>query len=327
MEDEDNRQIREIVSREFQASPRSIKEISGGASHNAYSVLLENSEEYFIKFSDYDWSGLPEHEHGFPIDAPVLRYLSTSDKIPTPRLKAFDNSEENFDFKYMIAEKVRGDNMFEAWDKVDLSTVREAGRVLAWLHESFSFKDHGKLGWRDGGEKMYVEESKAWDSMVEDIRYTFSENLEDTGFAEYRSEMEELFEDNKDILREDPPSVLVHQEFGPRNMLVDQGEISGVVDWERAISADPEYDLFMAERQFTAKTNLFEGTEQESREIHEALRNGYREVRGLEPGWRKRRKLYHLIYVTQVMWVLDDIVDNKGLLKQFEDIKEDLRDK
>lgn len=313
--------VEEIISRHFEEPLETLKDLSGGASHHNYSFVLGNGDEYVFKASDYDWSGLPNHEHGFSIEGPMLEFLSEED-IPTPDIFVFDNSEKEFDFKFMIAEKVSGDNFFEAWSSGDLSTVKHAGRVLAELHESVSFDHSGKLGWKNEGTDIFVAEEIDWVDMLEDMVYTFSENMrEQTEFSEYCEEIRDLFEENKNVLRRDPPSVLLHQEFGPRNILVKAGYVTGVIDWERSISGDPEYDLFVAERQFTAKTNLFEGTEQGSEEIQRALRDGYREIRDLEEGWQERRKIYQLVYIAQIMWVLDDVVDPDNLLREYKAIR------
>jgi len=318
--------VEEIISDNLDEHLEVLNKVSGGASHYTYSVVLGNGDEYIFKASDYDWSGLPDYEYGFSIEGPMLEFLSDK-QILTPEVLFFDNSEEEFDFKFVICEKVSGDNFFEAWESGDLSTVKEAGKMLARFHNSVSFSDSGKLGWRDGGKDLFVAEEIEWIDMVQDMIYTFSENMrEQTEFSNYFEEIRDLFERHKEVLRQDFSPVLLHQEFGPRNMLVKNGEITGVVDWERAISGDPEFDVFIAERQFTARTNLFEGTDQEAEEIYKTLRDGYREIRDLEEGWEERRKIYHLVYITQVMWVLDDVVDSEDLLREYNSIRKEIEE-
>ncbi|MFB6114820.1 MAG: phosphotransferase family protein [Candidatus Nanohalobium sp.] len=316
--------IHKVAGKHFDSSISGLEELSGGASHYTYLVSLSNREEYVFKLSNYDWSGLPDYENGFPIDGPILRFLSDIDALPTPEALFFDSSEEDFDFKHLVSEKVEGENLFLSWDKIDLSVVKDAGRVIAKMHEEIRFNNHGKLGYRKESEEVYVEETERWVKMFSDILHSLTDNLEETGFSEYRSEIRELFEENRHVLRERPPAVLVHQEFSPRNLIVRDSQIKGVLDWERSISADPEYDLFTAERHFTVKTNLFEGTSQTEEEIQEAFREGYREVRGLEDGWRKRRKIYHLAYIVHVMWVLDEEVESHDILEEYEKIKSEL---
>lgn len=315
--------LREIVSNNFDSPLQCFDQISSGASHYTYSFKLENEREYVFKASDYDWSGLPEHENGFSIDGPILDYLEQN-TIPTPELVGFDNSENKYGFKYLITTKLPGHNMFEAWEEINLSTVRDSGRILAELHNSTSFSNHGKLGYEKSGKDLHLAEKIEWNQMVEDMIYTFSENLKETKFSEYVKEIRELFEKNRKFLRDNSDPVLVHQEFSPRNMMTKDEKITGVIDWERAISGDPEYDLFIAEKQFTTKTKLFEGTSQTPEEIKQALRSEYTKFRNLEDGWRERRKIYQLIYITQIMWVLDDIVDSQKLTREYNEIKEKL---
>lgn len=318
--------IHDLAERHFDSGVSGLEELSGGASHHTYAVDLENGEEYVFKLSNYDWSGLPDYEHGFPIDGPVLRFLSGKDFLPTPEVFFFDNSEEEFDFKYLIAERIEGENMYVHWDLIDLSLVEEAGRKLARLHDSTGFEDHGKLGYRSGGEELFVDKSENWPEMFSGILEKLADNLEDTRFSNYSEEVLKLFEENKNILRDDPPAKLVHQEYSPRNIMYRDNSVAGVLDWERAVSADPEYDLFNAERHFTAKTNLMEGTSQTADEIQKAFRRGYREIRDLEDGWQQRRKLYHLVYVVQVMWVLEDEIDSQHLTRQYRELRRDLKE-
>jgi Ser/Thr protein kinase RdoA (MazF antagonist) len=84
-------------------------------------------------------------------------------------------------------------------------------------------------------------------------------------------------------------AVLCHNDAHDANVLVENGRITGLIDWENAVAADPVFDL--------AKSWAF--SDGRSEETLDALADGYGPLR---PDWREALDLYVIDHLLE-LWV------------------------
>jgi hygromycin-B 7''-O-kinase len=99
-------------------------------------------------------------------------------------------------------------------------------------------------------------------------------------------------------------AVLCHNDAHDANVLVEEGQITGLVDWENAVAADPILDL--------AKAYAF--SDGRSEETLEALVEGYGPLR---PDWRKAFDLYVVDHLLE-LWVWFSSLGLKDPLPELE---------
>ena len=171
----------------------------------------------------------------------ALTILSKTD-VPVPDIVVLDESTDFLPFPYIITSKIEGRDLGADWrrlspvDKKKLSY--DAGILLAKIH-SVSFTMFGDITGRTFGE------SSSWDYYL----------LKETGLAlteceslcllskNAREQILGFYEKNKTLFAEVKRSVLVHNDFHFNNLLHINNKISGIIDFEFAISGDPEFDL------------------------------------------------------------------------------------
>ena len=316
--------VDQIVSEIFGSNVKQVKESESGISHSTFFVNLED-KEVVVKISESDWEPLPDFEKGFENDAPVIREIKKRSSVPVPEIYDFDNSEKTYDFKYLVAERIEGKNLTDFFTYRDhKNLIKQLGRLLAELHQ-IDFPSSGSLEYDSSREKLGVEE-RDWKSMFEEMVWVLTGHLEDSEYEHFKPRIRKLAEENIDLVEGLEEPVLVHQEMSGGNVIATQDEIKGIIDWERAFSGDPEFDLFTTGIQISQKLSQDKaGLRQNAEEIQQTLRESYAEKRDLRSGWQKRKYLYQLPFIAQMMWVMEDREGkHETLERQLEKVEKEL---
>ena len=317
--------VEKVLQKNFDSTQFEVESIGGGASHETF-FAVSGDREFVVKICDDDWSGLPEFEKGFELDAPVLNLVKKNTSVPVPEVYAFDNSETDFEFKYIVMEKVEGEPMYQYMDYPQKkSLIRNTGELLGELHNSIHFENFGGLKQAENG---FVEvEPQEWSSMFKQLIWKITTHLEKIEADETRDRIRDVVEENLYLLESRDTSVLLHQEFSPRNMVGTEQGINAVIDWERSISGDPEYDLAIAEKHIIQEEDGNPETRENTEQVRKTLYEGYKSKRHLGQGWEKRRNLYYLPYITLMMYITANREENtikQELKQQLEKIEEEL---
>ena len=313
-------ELKEILEERY-GEVESIREDSYGRAHSVYFAKTVSGQEVVVKAAQGDYS-----EKRFRREPEVLRLLEKKD-YPAPRLLTQDLSSEEYDFIYLMMSKEEGRNIDSFSDGEKFKNMQKtrkkqllqnAGELLGRLHDDFRFEEYGDLENMHGLE---VDARDKWSEALRDIMEKHSlRGLKDSRFSDLSSEAREYLQERLGELDTGDKPRLVHQDFRFGNLLVEQDQVSTVLDWERAISGHREYDLFKAERNFTAKFK----TETIRDEYQESFLEAYRNVLELQKGWKNRRQTYQIVYLLEAMWTFDEW--SSGMPEEVIDrIAEDMR--
>jgi aminoglycoside phosphotransferase (APT) family kinase protein len=99
----------------------------------------------------------------------------------------------------------------------------------------------------------------------------------------------------------------------PDNLIVKDGEVEALIDWEKAISGRPEWDLAYARIQMVYR---WFDTERINTELEKELFRGYFSENDLERGWEKR------LMFTSMVWNFKSMANFE---KHFGDVDEQER--
>lgn len=213
--------------------------------------------------------------------------------IPVPEVLVLDTTRTLIPYDYMVMNKLPGTPLIDAWD--DLSTNQKqvvaynAGAYLARLH-TISFDHFGEL------KNLGLKSFGGFYEHVNDYYKRFQHQAQhyDAFSAVHHEQMMTLMESCKPLLNL-PKAYLVHSDYQLENLLVHQGEISGVIDFEWAMSGDPTWD-FIAEDKWVDQCIG-------SREMIYA---GYRSLRPLDPAHDQKLRLYKALMYIETIAGVDD---------------------
>ena len=192
----------------------------------------------------------PNTDDGYLAAEAAAMVLARSRGVPAPPVEAVDTSRSIFPLSYVLQGRIPGSNMASLEKAAGIDRDRiftQLGSIYASIHsielDQFGFIDIDAL---NAGKDMQ--------GLNRTYREYFTNQLDEHFAALRRSEFLAA-EDEKEIIRlfsrfarhlDVEQAVLVQNDFGLWNFVGDVDRVSGVVDWDSVIAADPVKDLAAA---------------------------------------------------------------------------------
>ena len=210
--------------------------------HNTSFFVKTPAGEYVIRIAPPDDTEFLFYEVNMMAQEPEIHaLLREKTDVPVARVVAFDHSRSIIDRDYIIMDRLEGVPLSQvAVDADGYETIMEQiGTHLARVH-SLTSTQYGYIGahrpmpaqttWWDAFRLM-------WNKLIDDIlrigMYTQDE----------RDRLLELLDENKVAFDRPVASSLLHMDIWSQNILVNRDlEVTGIVDWDRALWGDPEIE-------------------------------------------------------------------------------------
>lgn len=251
---------------------RSLAPLAGGVRNESYTV----NHNLVLRFNTRD----PKFAK-FRNERTAYDLLAPS-PLPVPTVVALDESRKIVPYDFIIVTRLPGRSVAQSRRQLDGIQVHnlahEAGRCLALLHE-FTFGTFGKL------RALQDRPFASWCDYFADYaqRYMSAAQKHELIDDTIRYRLEEILLQAHDLLAAVTPGVFVHSDFHYENMLQEQGRLTGLLDFEWAISGDASADFTNAD----TREEMIPGSET-------AFLEGYLALRPLNQGHRSRVDLYRL---------------------------------
>jgi aminoglycoside phosphotransferase (APT) family kinase protein len=217
--------------------------------------------------------------------------------LPVARIDAFGEIEGH---PYQIQERVPGQKLYVQWEQLSAGEQEQIVLELARCRQvlsGLSFPDFGPVsepaGRRPDWEDYFSHRFQAILAEIETLGIRVT-----PGFLQMSRD---YFETHRAVLK-DGPAVLVHGDLNLGNVLVHQGHISALVDFEFAVQAPPDYELHILEAFCLYPNDYAEEDPAIQRAYTSADFGGvFKLLQKLDPGLfkiphlRERVNLYHLV--------------------------------
>ena len=211
-------------------------------------------------------------------------------KIPLPHVYGYDSSKEVLPYSYIIMQHVRGFSLGSLYN--DLSKEQrkiwliKIGEILASIH-SVKFDHFGE----DFSKKEFKGDKNYRDYLKKYISSICKKIKDSNELQKQEVDSLEKFFLNSPLFKISPPASLLHGNFIPDNILVDDGEIKAVVDWEWCRSGHNEEEI---------ATFLYRNLKMEKDSI-KSFRQGYEKIIPLSQEFEERLYAHNLLYYMRVL--------------------------
>jgi aminoglycoside phosphotransferase (APT) family kinase protein len=167
--------------------------------------------------------------------------LLRASEIPVPEVLVLDESKTLLPHAFLITTRLPGETVYDSWNGLDGSTREqlafEAGRYQALLHQHTLPAFGGLSHLAEGGFptwSAYLEEYA-----IRHVRRARDEELLDSTTT---TRIEQLLPRFQPLIAAVATGHLLHRDYHFENVLQQEGKVTGIIDFEWAMSGDPVFD-------------------------------------------------------------------------------------
>ena len=234
----------------------SLRRVTTGKFNASYLVRVGN-QRLVLRIAPSQDSVFVFYERDMMRQEPdIHELLLSSVSVPVPRIFTYDDSHEIIDRDFLIMERLPGLSLTEAHGVSNNAVFRQVGEYMAQVHR-LTAEQYGYLGAHRPMEPQstWVEAFEImWNKMVDDIVAIGRYDEEDSG------KMRALLDQYIAMFDRPVPSSLLHMDIWHQNILVDRkGEVTGIIDWDRALWGDPEIEFAVLDYCGVSEPSFWEG--------------------------------------------------------------------
>jgi aminoglycoside phosphotransferase (APT) family kinase protein len=221
--------------------------------------------------------------------------------LPIPSVVVVDESRRIVPYDFIVLTRLPGVNAAESRDTLNAAQVqtlaREAGRSLARIH-AHTFGGFDKL------REIEHPRFPSWFDYFADYARRYMHPARQRGLLDDRifRRLEDVLARAHELLAQVTQGVLVHSDFHYENILQQDGRLTGILDFEWALSGDPASDFVPAGE----RERVLPGSEP-------AFVEGYTSVRAFDEGHERRVAVYCLFLWVETILMHHDRGSPAGL--------------
>lgn len=279
----ESHEMERITLQAFGNRPLETKELTDGWANSAYSILMSDGTAAVLKVAPPHGTKMMRYERNMmKTEVDILRLLDKGRTVPVPKVFVYDDSCTLIRSEYFIMEQLQGVPYNKLKESLSVEEKEAIERELGAYNRLIN-ENHGTCF-------GYYAQEDSWRSTWAEAFYQMIMGvLADGKDAEVElpggySAMEAEIMRHVDALSEVELPRLVHWDLWEGNVFVDNGKISGLIDFERALWGDPLMEHFFSH--FYRSGSFAEGYGMTVATINE----------------RKRRALYDL-YLDLILWI------------------------
>jgi aminoglycoside phosphotransferase (APT) family kinase protein len=220
------------------AGDEAVRELKEGWFNAAYNVTLADGREVILKIAPPQGAEVMQYERNImATEVACMRLVQQHPAIPVPAIYCYDNARDLCDSDYFFMQKIEGDNLEHVKaslpTEVQASVDRQIGGIIravnSYRGDSFGYDGNPDLRaptWQEAFLKIF--EAVLEDGARKNAVYDFS--YDDLRAAVYK---------HAPALAEVTAPCLVHWDAWNPNFFVRDGRITGIIDFERALWAEP----------------------------------------------------------------------------------------
>ena len=235
-------QIENMARRAFSvglaAGDDAVTELKEGWFNAAYSIQLADGREVILKIAPpHDAEVMLYEKNIMRTEAASMQMVRQNPAIPVPEIYFFDNAHDLCNADYFFMEKIFGDNLEHVKANLPAETQQSIDRHIGEIIREINRFPGTYFGY-DGNPDLRADTwKKAFLKIVESVLEDAARKnvVFDFGYDEIRAAIQK----HAPALDEVTTPCLVHWDAWSPNFFVKEGKITGIIDFERALWADP----------------------------------------------------------------------------------------
>jgi len=298
-----------------EAEAEKFREFESGRARTVFEVYLDSGDKVVLYLCTNE-----EIEERFKKEELLLQKVKNNTEIPVPDIYFSDFSKTTVPYLFYIAEKAEGytpKNRFKYLPREKrLNIVKESAKYMAELHGNVGFGGYGEIIYSN--DELVID-SYSWSEYLREWSEEWISELEGKRFDDLQVDAKEFLEEHIELAKVSE-SCCNHFDIKPDNLSVKDGSIEAILDWEKAISGAPEWDI---QYSITLFSNAEFKQKSSREETAKEFLKTYLQERKLSEGWKKRIAYYNTIWMFKAMANLEEEIpenDKDKVEKEFRKI-------
>ena len=218
-----------------------IEELTEGMCNVAYKLTYRDGFRTILKIASPIKSGFLTNECNL-MDAEVMamKLVTGNTDIKVPEVYTYDTTRTLCEGNYFFMECIAGENWISIIDSLERDVNSNLRRKTGVLQKQLSTISNNKFG-------LLGDSLHQFDGLFDFIYFLINNVMHDAEKREVvigvpKNEIIDLLTKDKTVFEEIKKSTLVHWDMWEGNIFVKDGEITGIIDWERAMWGEPYMD-------------------------------------------------------------------------------------
>lgn len=235
-----------------------ITELKEGWFNVAYIVRLSDGREAILKIAPpRDVDILAYEKNIMETEVASLRLVHENPAIPVPAVYFFDTTGEICDSAYFFMEKLAGDNYEHVRKSLPPTMQAQIDRQTGAIVREINGFMGTYFGYRGNSDLRGVTWKEAFIKIIDSVLADAARKQADLGYP--LEEIREVVLRHARSLEAVTTPQLVHWDAWDLNFFVKDGKVTGIIDFERALWADPLMEALFRMRAFGGVTESMRG--------------------------------------------------------------------
>ena len=236
-------EIKQLVERAFPGltiaeGEAGCRELTEGYFNAAYCIQLSDGRNTVLKIAPSQEAEVLTYEKNMMVtEVAMMRLIKEQTDVRLPEVYYYDNSKEFCDVEYFFMEKLEGENYINIKSGLPKEEIIQIDRQMGDCNRKMNEITGTYFGYPglpelqgDHWKEVFL---KIMDSVLEDGKRKQAE------IGQSYEEVWELIQRHAECLDGYDTPHFVHWDVWDANVFVVQGELVGIIDFERALWGDP----------------------------------------------------------------------------------------
>jgi aminoglycoside phosphotransferase (APT) family kinase protein len=215
-----------------------VLELKDGWFNASYKIRLADGRDVVLKIAPArDVEVMLYEKNIMATEVATMRLLRQNPAIPVPEIYYFDDSHELCDADYFFMEYMTGDSLEHVYNSLAPATRASIERHIGEIIREINRFPGAYFGYDGNPDLRATTWKEAFIKIVESVLEDAARKnvLFDFGYAELRAAIRK----HAPALEDVTTPCLVHWDAWNPNFFVQDGRITGIIDFERALWAEP----------------------------------------------------------------------------------------
>lgn len=247
-----------------------LRELTEGYFNIAYEVSFDDGTASILKIAPHPTVTVMTYEQNImESEVRSMRLVAQKTHVPVPRVEFYDPSCQWCSAPYFFMEKLKGESLSTRKSRLTPQEVNDVYSLVGSLTKEINQITNAYFGYpglkKFQGENWY----EVFYEMLKAVMMDAEKESIDLKISS--RELLDLLDKDKNLFLEVVTPRLVHWDIWDGNIFIEDGRLTGIIDWERCLWGDPLMEVGF--RSYAQSPDFLRGygigqlTEEENRRI------------------------------------------------------------